>query len=136
MIAIADMELRARSHLRSARILNRRSNAEHDAAAYLCGYAIEIALKACICRHLGWLGYPETPVEFQHFKSYRTHNLGDLLRLSGNEASLKSNAALLADWSILLGWNPEQRYERIGTKTAADTQAMTEAAARLLRFLL
>ena len=76
MIAIADLEQAARAYLRASRILSRQGHAEYDAAAYLCGYAVEIALKARVCRKLGWAGYPETGAEFQNYRSFQTHNLG------------------------------------------------------------
>lgn len=36
----------------------------YDGSIYLCGYAVEIALKERICRTLGWSGYPSTRREF------------------------------------------------------------------------
>lgn len=38
---------------------------------YLCGYAIEVALKARICRTLNWTGFPETRGEFEGYQSCR-----------------------------------------------------------------
>ncbi|HBL27338.1 MAG TPA: hypothetical protein DD490_10940 [Acidobacteria bacterium] len=40
-----------------------------DGAVYLCGYAVELALKARICDTLGWSDFPETPKEFQPYQS-------------------------------------------------------------------
>jgi HEPN domain-containing protein len=31
----------------------------YDGSYYLCGYVVELALKACVCRHLGVDEYPE-----------------------------------------------------------------------------
>jgi HEPN domain-containing protein len=36
-----------------------------DGAAYLCGYAVELALKARICDTLAWSEFPETAKEFE-----------------------------------------------------------------------
>jgi hypothetical protein len=52
---------------------------------YLCGYAIELSLKARICRTLKWVGYPDTAREFENYKSFKTHDVDVLLRLSGIE---------------------------------------------------
>ena len=64
MITLADLHGTAREYLRAAKLL--RTRRSYDAAVYLCGYAVEIALKARICRTLKWTaGFPETPAEFQ-----------------------------------------------------------------------
>jgi hypothetical protein len=55
----------------------------YDGAIYLCGYAIEVALKARTCRTLGWAEFPETNREFENYRSFRTHDLEVLLNLSG-----------------------------------------------------
>ena len=135
MILAADMEQKARSYLHAARALSRAAHAEYDASVYVCGYAVEIALKVRICRTLGWAGYPETLGEFR-LASFKLHDLEALLHLSGVEATLKSDFLLLSSWTVVRDWNPEQRYQRLGTKTEADARAMTVATARILRFLL
>lgn len=136
MISQAELATAARSYLRAARLLNRKGADIPDAAAYLCGYAVEIALKARITQTLGWAGYPSANAEFRDFLSFKTHNLEALLHLSGCETRIKTDAALLADWSVVRAWNPEQRYDRIGTRTAADARDMIEAANNLLGVLL
>lgn len=50
MIARSDLTSTARAHLADARLLAR--NGRYDGAVYVCGYAVEIALKARICRTL------------------------------------------------------------------------------------
>ena len=37
----------------------------YDGVVYLCGYAVELALKARICETLDWDGYPSTNREFR-----------------------------------------------------------------------
>jgi len=83
MITRSDLTKIARARLRDAEVLYRSQR--YDGAIYLCGYAVEIALKAKICKTLSWLGYPSTGGEFQNYQSFRTHNLHVLLRLSGVE---------------------------------------------------
>ena len=62
----------------------------YDGATYLCGYTVELALKARICKTLKWKGFPSTPNEFNNFKSFRTHDLDVLLALSGAEQRIKT----------------------------------------------
>lgn len=52
----------ARARLKEAQILFKAKR--YDAATYLCGYAIELALKARICQTLGYIHFPETNKEF------------------------------------------------------------------------
>ena len=74
-----------------------------DGAVYVCGYAVEMALKAKICKTLRWEGYPETRNEFQAYQSFRTHDLDVLLRLSGVEEDVKES--LPFEWSVVAQWN-------------------------------
>ena len=104
-----------------------------DAATYLCGYAVEIALKARICRALDWSEFPSTPRDFQGFTSFRTHDLDILLRLSGQEPRIKQDH--FAWWIAMLIWSPESRYRSIGSVTPPDAEALVEAAEALLEVL-
>jgi hypothetical protein len=83
MITQAELVASARNYLRAARMLNRQASNSPDVAAYLCGYSIEMALKARICQTIGWAGYPETGAEFREYGSFKTHKLDVLLHLSG-----------------------------------------------------
>ena len=136
MISRAELATAARAYLRAARLLNRAGSNSPDAAAYLCGYAVEIALKARICRALDWAGFPESGAEFRGYASFKVHDLDVLLHLSAAEAAIKTDPRLTTDWSVVQEWNPEQRYNPIGTRTAAQAKDMIEAAARLLEKLL
>jgi hypothetical protein len=52
----------ARARLKDAQLLFAAKR--YDAATYVCGYAVEMALKARICQTLGWTNFPETNKEF------------------------------------------------------------------------
>ena|SRR5713101_8145278 len=132
MIPTTDLEQVARSRLREARTLF--GSRQYDGAAYLCGYAIELALKARVCRHLRWPGLPETRAEARSFQALRTHDLEALLELSGVEARVTT--AYLAQWAAVAYWTPEIRYQRIGTISRDQARLMIEAAAVLVRFLI
>jgi hypothetical protein len=131
MITPAGLKEIARARLAEARVLVR--NRRYDGAVYLCGYAVEIGLKARICRTLKWTGFPTTAREFRDYKSFQTHDLEVLLHLSGIEDRIKSR--FLLEWNTVIVWNPEMRYKTIGSMTAQDAQTMAEAAGILLRAL-
>jgi hypothetical protein len=130
---VSKQELRsvARARLQDAQILLRANR--FDGAFYLGGYAVEVALKARICRTLKWSGFPDKSSEFQGLQSLKTHDLEILLRLSGVEPKVK--ATYLAEWSALLNWNPEKRYEPVGRVTSQQAADMVTAARRLLEVL-
>lgn len=131
MIPRADLHKIARARLRDAEALYRARR--YDGAVYLCGYAVEIALKARICKTLNWDGYPSTGGEFQHYQSFRTHNLRVLLRLSGIEARTK--ATTMVAWSEVVSWEPELRSKPIGSTTRQVAESMLTSARTLLRVL-
>jgi HEPN domain-containing protein len=127
-----DLKKIARARLKDARSL--LSTGRYDGGVYLCGYAVETALKARICQTLKWAAFPSSRKEFEGLISFKTHDLELLLRLSGQAPRLK--AKYLADWSLVSKWNPEARYERIGNVTRQDLQAMIDAASNLMETLI
>jgi HEPN domain-containing protein len=135
MIPVTDLRKLARARLRDAEVLLKAKR--HDGGLYLCGYAIELALKAKICRTLHWTGFPETDAEFRAFRSLKTHSLEILLRFSGAEAKIKS--CFFAEWSAVANWDPEARYSLNRTKTAtakrADLKTMINSTKKLLAAL-
>lgn len=105
----------------------------YDGAVYLCGYSIEIALKHKICQTLNWPSFPSTNREFENYKSLKTHDLDVLLSFTGAETQLKSTH--LAEWSAVSIWNPEGRYNPIGTINASDANLMVNSARTLIGML-
>src|SRR5262245_7371103 len=131
MIAVGELDTIATARLDDARALLEAGR--FDGATYLCGYAIEVALKARICRTLNWPEFPRTGGEFQAYKSFQTHELDVLLRLSGQEARIKQDHFAL--WNVVAVWKAESRYNIIGTAGQADAAAMISAAKQLLEVL-
>lgn len=131
MVTRSDLTKTARAHLRDAGIRYRRGS--YDGASYLCGYAVEIALKARICRTLRWSGFPSTPGEFQNVKSVQTHNFEALL-FTGLENRIK--VVQYDDWVIVKKWTPEHRYNPVGTQTNTDAADIIVASRTLLEILL
>lgn len=128
MIATADLLGIAQARLDDADTLFQASR--FDGSVYLCGYAVEIALKAKICDCLKWSGYPATSAEFKGYISFRTHNLDVLLHLSGAEAAVKTN--FFPEWSIVVQWDPDARYKTIGSASSQDASTMLTASRTLI----
>src|SRR5262245_48251635 len=107
----------------------------HDGAFYLCGYAIELALKSRICTVLKWTEFPETPGEFEKYglKGLKTHDFAVLLRFSGRETKIKTR--FLTEWSTVAQWQPELRYRTAGSCTPAAAQLMINSTKLLLKSL-
>lgn len=115
MTPCEDLARAARARLADARAL--LSKRRHDAAIYLCGYAVEIALKVRICRTLKWAEFPSTAREFERegLRSFQTHSLGNLVKLSGVESHVKSH--YMAEWPTVGKWDPEARHAPGGSAT-------------------
>lgn len=131
MIPVSDLRRLARARLRDAKVLFRGKR--YDAAGYICGYAVEIALKARICRTVRWTSFPQTAREFAGYQSYRTHVLEYLLAMSGQQPRIRAKYA--AAWSRVADWSPEMRYLPVGTAAEADVRTMIEAVTVLVRIL-
>lgn len=133
MRAVSDLHKTAREYLRAAKML--RTRRSYDVAAYLWGYAMEIALKARICRTLRWTtGFPETNAEFKLKSNLKTHDLEALLEFTGLQDEVKLR--YFADWAIVNKWKPEQRCSPPGTRTLIQAGDMIQATQNLLRILL
>ena len=131
MIAISDLRALAEARLLDANVLF--AHGRFDSAYYLCGYAVELALKARICTTLNWAGYPEKSSEFDYVPSLKTHKLAILLSLSGQEKRITKEYS--DDWTSLIKWNPEVRYRVVGSADPAEVAAMLVSAERLLRVI-
>jgi HEPN domain-containing protein len=132
MILPTELRTIARARLKDAEAL--LTAGRFDGSMYLCGYSVEIALKAKVCRTLKWPGFPSTNKEFERYHSFRTHDLDVLLHLSGAEAKIKEPKYISA-WSVVAMWEPETRYRPIGTANGADATDMIKAAKILLKVL-
>jgi hypothetical protein len=127
MLDVAGLKLMAEERIKDADILHQNNRIQ--SSVYICGYAVEIALKYAICKSLNWSGFPSTKKEFEGLVSFKTHELERLIKLSGIEKKIKKN--LLSDWSIVKDWNPEQRYSSIKV-TADDAADMIDSSRKIL----
>ena len=128
MIDKKEIKKIAKARLKDAEVL--ATSRRYEGAIYLCGYAVELGLKARIRRTLKWPGFPSTKNEFKEYQSFKTHDLDVLLHLTGIEGRIKTK--LLAEWSAVAEWDPESRYNPIGNASSSDAQLMISSATSLL----
>jgi HEPN domain-containing protein len=131
VISRAELESLARARLVDAEAL--RLAGRYDSAIYLCGYAVELQLKAVICRTLRWAWFPSSSREFEDLRSFRTHDFAVLLRLTGRADEVL--AAYEIEWKEVSKWNPEMRYSPDGMADERKAWAMLDAATTLVRAL-
>jgi len=91
-----------------------------DGCVYLCGYVVESALKACVCRTLDISEYLDAHRTLG--RTFKTHDFDDLSTLAGIKTQLQANrnGALWLNWNIATAWKPERRYEPPGRYLAQD----------------
>jgi len=84
-----------------------------DGAYYLAGYAVECALKACICRQSGEHDFPPKDTNKTHY----THNIIELTRTAGLKAAVEfqsdQDVTFKRNWNIVRDWDEQSRYRRI-----------------------
>lgn len=129
MITTKDLKLLATARLADSEMLYLQHR--YDAASYLCGYVVELALKARVCKTLKWPGFPETNKEFQGYQCLKTHDLAILLDFSGIKPKIQTQCS--AQWFIISSWSPEDRYQLVGSFSKDLTRDRIEAAKVLLK---
>ncbi len=80
-------------------------------AYYLCGYIIELGLKACIAKNIKRFEFPDKRFATDCF----THDLTRLVDLANLKIPLQENMRTDPDfgtnWAITKDWSEESRYE-------------------------
>ena len=126
MLTLADMRHIARGRIAEAAILIRAGR--HDTAFYLCGYAVEVSLKARVCRTLGWSEFPSEPKDWQRYHApLKVHDFELSAKWSGH-AVLLDGSSHRRHWLEVNKWNPEMRYKPLGTTSRAQALAMLRSA--------
>jgi len=104
--------------LREAKVLL-RSGLYHG-SYYLAGYAVECAIKACICKRTKRFDFPDKELA----KEAWVHDLGKLIavaELSGDlEHACKSNRGLEVNWATVKDWSEAKRYDTTVSGQTAD----------------
>jgi len=86
-----------------------RGSGQYEGAYYLTGYAVECALKACICARQQPGHFP--PKE-KVARDLYSHNLSTLLDLAGLKTAMDTaaDATLKAYWNVAKDWSEQSRY--------------------------
>lgn len=90
-----------------------------QAAFYLCGYAVEYALKACIARQVREFDFPDRKVVNDSY----VHDLTKLLSVARlaqlHQDEANHNKAFAANWTIVAQWSESSRYNAAITEADA-----------------
>lgn len=88
-------------------------NKRFSSAYYLAGYAVELALKACVSRQFRQDEIPDKDL----IKKVLTHEFPQLVALAGLSTLLtneqKGDATFQAYWGIVNEWKSDARYDII-----------------------
>lgn len=131
----AEFQALAETRLEEAKTLLDQS--KWDGAYYLAGYAVELALKACIIKKLmATDAFPGKDLS----KDCYTHAFDNLLRAAKLEAvwqiAIQSDSAFEANWWKANEWSEVTRYHRIDEPEARGLfEAITEAAHGVLAWI-
>lgn len=113
MPSAVTLKLLALERLRDAECLI--ANGHAGGAYYLGGYAIELALKAVVCKKLDVEIFDKEVVPRHIAKSFMIHDLSDLLILSGLSNDLENacteNYVFQVSWTRIAIWSEQRRYE-------------------------
>jgi HEPN domain-containing protein len=118
-----DLQGLSRLRLREAEALYKAHL--YDGCVYLAGYAVELALKARICR---LLRVTEYPLSGDIGRAFKVHSLEQLKVLAGlaAEIDIKKNKELFDNWSKAVEWDPEQRYDTPGSYNAGTAKVVLD----------
>ena len=112
-----DFKQLARIRLKEAKVLLQNKN--YDGAYYLCGYAVECGLKACISKKTKRYDFPDDKT----VKSSYTHDIEQLVGVAGLKQELQielKNNEFAVNWAVVKDWTEVSRYERNNDKKALD----------------
>lgn len=130
------IELRrlARVRLKEARTLLRQGC--YDGSYYLCGYAAECGLKACIAKATRRSEFPD----LEKVKDSYTHKLTVLVKVAGLNDPLKAECdgdpAFAVYWTTVSQWSEKARYALHTEATARDLiKAMTDRQHGVMRWI-
>jgi hypothetical protein len=113
MVAFTRDQLRLISgmRLKESKILLDSGN--YSGAYYLCGYAIECGLKACIAKEYKKYIFPDK----KFVASCYTHDLVALVNLAGLKNRLKEEQGrypeFAKNWTNVKDWDSESRYREL-----------------------
>jgi len=116
----SDIEALAYAKLKDAECL--LANERFDSAYYLAGYAVELLLKARVCKTLGIPDFfdfdntTKTKLKNESIitRPFKVHDFEQLIVLSGifgeYQKEIKTNEIFVSHWAIVTEWNENSRY--------------------------
>jgi HEPN domain-containing protein len=122
-----DLQQLAELRLEDSRVLFQ--NGRYAAAYYLCGYAVECGLKACIAQQIIQREYSP----YANFsRDLFTHDLNRLVLLANLGPALaarrQASPGFARNWSEVEQWSEQSRYENW---TRQDAQRLLDAVSRV-----
>jgi HEPN domain-containing protein len=131
----ADFQQLADIRLQEAKIL--LDAGMWDGSYYLAGYAVEVALKACIIKMVMATSASFLFQDRKFVEKCWTHDIEKLLELAGLKpawtAATTGNPILWSNWAIANVWEEEKRYHRI---TEAEARGLYDAVSDAMHGVL
>jgi HEPN domain-containing protein len=130
-----DFQGLAERRLREARVLY--DNRLYSGAYYLGGYAVECALKACICKKTRKGDFPR---DRQALDNIFTHDLERLIKgaelNNPHKDKMDADQAFAVNWATVKDWSEEARYQVHTQKKARDfLQAIDDPTTGIMAWL-
>jgi len=121
--------------LREAQLLY--NNRLYSGAYYLAGYAIECALKACICKKTRKGDFPR---DRKALENIFTHDLEKLIKGAEltvlHQTYMQADQAFAVNWATVKDWSEETRYQVHTQKKARDfLQAINDPTSGIIAWL-
>lgn len=120
----SDLEVLTGIRLAEAKCL--LQNGFYHGAYYLCGYAVECALKACIAKNIAEFQFPDKKLAMDS----HVHDLTKLMQVASLQLSHRQLAAQDGQfdifWTVMKDWSEQLRYET--TISRAMAEQLIEAA--------
>jgi HEPN domain-containing protein len=117
-VARADLQRLADEKLSDAAILLNAKSWSN--AYYLAGYAVELAIKACIAKSFKAENIPD----LQLVRETYTHRFSDLIGTAGLRAALQrqeqADLDFAINWGVVYEWSPEDRYTATSEQDARE----------------
>jgi HEPN domain-containing protein len=135
IVTRADFQELAERRLAEAKAL--LDQGQWDGAYYLAGYAVELALKACIIKTLLVTdAFPDRGFS----QNCYTHVISDLVRVAKLEndrkVAMDADPELSTNWATVTTWSEQERYHRIERNEAeAIYAAITDPAHGVLPWI-
>jgi hypothetical protein len=113
----SDFQELAELHLQHAKAL---LDAQlYSGSYYMCGYVVECAPKACICKKTTQFDFYPSPDES---RAEWSHDFKKLIKAAGLESDFDASRAadrdLDVNWESVENWSPHSRYEPRGQQEA------------------